>query len=127
MIVLKRNNANGMPLFSKNLKIQYLRNKLILYKFPASWKRQAKLFQNCANLNTRQKPFSNQILSRQSFHCARIERKLLVMVKKDKRMFLLSRKLKIQYPRKMLICYKSPVLCKTEPSLFQSCANWTNK
>ena len=43
-----------MSLLSKNLKIQYSRNKLIPYIFPASWKTQTKLFQNCANLNTRQ-------------------------------------------------------------------------
>ena len=51
---LKEKNANGMPLLSKSLKIQYPRNKPIPYKFPALWKRQAKLYQNCANLNTKQ-------------------------------------------------------------------------
>ena len=49
---LKADNANAMPLLSRNLKIQHPRNKLIPYKSPALWKTQANLFQNFPNWNT---------------------------------------------------------------------------
>ena len=61
------------------------------------------------------------------FLCIRTPRKLPLKVKKAKRMPLMSRNLKIRYPREKLIPYESPVLWKTQPNLFESCANWTNK
>ena len=53
-LLLKVNNANGMLLLSRNLKMQDLRSKVIPYQSPVLWKMKPKLFQNCANMNTRQ-------------------------------------------------------------------------
>ena len=48
-LLLKAINANGIPLLSRNLKIQYLRNKLIPYKCLVLWKTKEKVFQDCVN------------------------------------------------------------------------------
>ena len=50
---LKVNKGKGKLLLSKNVKIEYLRNKLMKYKSPVLWKMQPNLLQNCANWNTR--------------------------------------------------------------------------
>ena len=42
--------VKGIPLFPRNLKLNYPRNKLISYKCPLLWKTQPKLCQICANL-----------------------------------------------------------------------------
>ena len=42
-------------------------------------------------------------------------------------MALLSINIKIQYPRNKLTPYKSPVLWKTQPNLFQNYANWNTR
>ena len=129
---LKVKKTKGMPLFSRNLKIHFPRNKLIQYKSCVLWKTQPKLFQNCAKLHTRQKtvfkpnfvkriarklsinvdkkPFSNQILSRESLLGAKTTRKLSLEGKNANGMPLLSKNLKIQYPRNKPIPYKFPAL-----------------
>ena len=76
---------------------------------------------------TDKKPFSNKVMSRESFLCAQTARKILLKANNVKGISLSSRNGKIKYPRIKLIPYKSPILWKTQPSLFQNCANLTNK
>ena len=52
---LKVNKAKVMPLLSRNLKIQNLINKLILYKSTVLCKTQENLFQNYASFNSERK------------------------------------------------------------------------
>ena len=66
-------------------------------------------------------------MSKKLFLCLKISRNFFVKVNKAKGMPVLSRKVKIQYPREKLISYKSPALSKRQPNLFQSGVNWTNK
>ena len=72
------------------------------------------------------KLFSNVLMSKELFLCGRTPKSLLVKVNKAKEMPLLSRNCKMQYPTNKLIPYKSLVLQKMQPNLFQTCASWTN-
>ena len=105
-ILLKVNEANEMALLWRLWNIQYPRNKLIPYKSRVMWKTQPKLFEKCANYNIKdKKPFSKQIMSRQSFLCGKTARKLLLKAKYNKEIPLLSRSLKLKNPRNKLIPY----------------------
>ena len=87
------------------------------------WRRNQISFKIVQIRTVDKKLFSNQIVSRKLFVCARTARKLCLKVCKAKGMLLLFRNLKIQYPRNSLIPFKSPVLWKTQPKLFQNCAS----
>ena len=73
------------------------------------------------------KSLSNQIVPRESFLSARTAKKLFLEVNKGRGMPLLSKNVKMQQPRNKLILYKSPVLQKLQPNLFQNCANWKTR
>ena len=59
--------------------------------------------------------------------CAKNARKLLLKANNAKDISLLSRNLKLNYQNDKLISQKWSTLGKTQPKLFQNCANWTNK
>ena len=69
--LLKVNKDQGMPVLSRNLKIQYLREKQIPYKSPALSKRQPNLFQICANWTN--KRFQNKLYLGNSFFIPKLQ------------------------------------------------------
>ena len=113
-------------------------NRLILQKCHILWKKmQPKLFQNCANWTNKQtnkKQFSSQITPRKKL-CLENQGIQLFSRKIKERHFkpklfqrnrFTVKKLEMKLPEKYRIQYKCLILWKTQPSLFQCCANWTN-
>ena len=61
---------------------------------------------------TVKKPFPNKIMSRESFLFSKTARRLLLGAKNENGMILLSKNLKLKYPRNKLISCKCLVLRK---------------
>ena len=107
-LLLKASNAKGIPLLSRNLKLNYPKNKLVLQKCRILRKRQRKLFQNCANWTNKQKPFSNESTCREQFLYPETARKLFLKADNATGNPLLSRSFKLKNLRNKLIPYKCP-------------------
>ena len=98
-----------MILLLKHLKLKYAINKLI-----QSINKYNQINFKMAKIRTPdKKSFSNQIMSRELFLCAKNARKILLKVNDGNGMTLLSRNSNIEYTRNKLISYKSHVMWKT--------------
>ena len=105
---------NSKKTFSRGKQSQ--RNTFIVQKFESTERdKQANSLQkNC---------FQMYLQLKNCFFVKKTPRSFLLKVNKTKRMTVLSRNLKIQYPKEKPIPYKSPVLSKRQPNLFQNCRN----
>ena len=73
----------------------------------------------------RLKPFRKKARAKEFFYSPERPRTGISKPNCVKVVSLLSRNLKLNYPRNKLIPYKSPILWKTQPKLFQICGNRT--
>ena len=132
--ISKPNYVKGVSLLSRNLKLNYPRNELIPWKCPILWKTQAKLFQICAHwicvteliLSESKISFQQKAKSKEFFYSPERPRTGISKPNCVKVVYLLSRNLKLIYPRRKLFPCKCPILWKTQPKLFQICTNWIN-